>query len=148
MAFFLKGVAAALLRDCPDNVHFLGWREDMADLYKKSTVVLRLTEHDGWARTVVEGLAMARHVIYTYPVPFATKVGFDDVDGTVAAIRRLQTSHDAGLLTPNMNGRRWAVSAFDQAQLVSAVCEALTERLGECPGRKSHCSANGIRIGH
>ena len=141
--FLVTAGTGGWLRNCPNNVSFLGWRGDMAELYKKSTVVLRLTEHDAWGRTVVEGLAMARHVICTYPVPFTTKVGSKDVDGIVAAIKRLQMSHDAGLLTLNMDGRRWAVSTFDQAQLVSALCEALTERLGERPGGKSHCSANG-----
>lgn len=136
------------LRSRPANVTFLGWRDDMVELYKNSTVVLRLAEHDALGCTVAEGLAMARHVIYDYPVPFTTTVGFADVDGVVEAIKQLQMSHDAGLLTPNMDGRRWAVSAFDQAQLIGALCETLTERMSESPPGESHGSAHGTRIEH
>lgn len=129
--FLVTGGTGCWLRDRPANVTFLGWRDDMVELYRDSTVVLRLAQHDALGGTVVEGLAMARHVIYNYSVPFTTKVDFDDVDGTAAAISKLQSSHDAGLLTPNMEGRRWAVSEFDEAQLVSALCVALSERLGQ-----------------
>jgi hypothetical protein len=125
------------LRDRPANLEFLGWRDDMVELYKGSTAVLRLAEHDALGCTVVEGLAMARHVIYNYPVPFTTRVSFDDIDAIVAAISKLQTDNDAGRLSLNMEGRRWAVAAFDEVQLVSALCEALARRLGERPERVS-----------
>jgi hypothetical protein len=125
------------LRDRPANIAFLGWRDDMAELYKNSTVVLRLAEHDAVGGTVEEGLAMARHVIYNYPAPFTTTVGFADVDGVVEVIRRLQASNDAGRLSLNMDGRRWVLSVVDQAHLTGNICEALTKRMGESHGKKT-----------
>lgn len=118
------------LRNRPANIVFLGWRDDMVEVYKNSTVVLRLAEHDALGCTVVEGLAMARHVIYNYPVPFTTKISFDDVHGLVAAISELWTSHVSGMLHPNLAGRRWAESAYDEGRLIRALCEALAERRG------------------
>jgi hypothetical protein len=134
------------LRDRPANVTFLGWRDDMVELYKNSTVVLRLAEHDAVGCTALEGLAMARHVIRNYPVPFTTQVAFADVDRLVAEIGRLWDSHNSGMLLPNISGRRWAVSTYDQGRLIRALCEALTERLRERPGRESHHSAIGSRL--
>lgn len=142
MAFFLKGVEAALLRDCPDNVHFLGWRDDMVEVYKNSTVVLRLAEHDALGCTVVEGLAMARHVIYNYPVPFTTKVSFDDVDGLVAAISGLWDKHASGTLHPNLTGRCWAESTYDEGRLSRTLCRALADKRGECSGKADRCDEN------
>jgi hypothetical protein len=102
----------------------------MVEVYKDSTVVLRLAEHDALGCTVIEGLGMARHVLYNYPVPFTTKVTFDDVDGLVAAISRLWDSHASGALLPNLPGRRWAESAYDEGHLIRTLCEVLAERRG------------------
>lgn len=130
------------LRDRPGNVIFLGWRDDMVEVYKNSTVVLRLAEHDALGCTVVEGLAMARHVIYNYPVPFTTKVSFDDVDGLVAAISGLWDKHASGTLHPNLTGRRWAESTYDEGRLIRTLCRALAEKRGECSGQADRCDEN------
>jgi hypothetical protein len=118
------------LRNRPGNVTFLGWRDDMVEVYKNSTVVLRLAEHDALGCTVVEGLGMARHVLYNYPVPFTTMIAFDDVAGLVAAISRLWDSHVSGVLLPNLSGRRWAASTYDEGHLIRTLCEVLAERRG------------------
>jgi hypothetical protein len=130
------------LQDRPANVSFIGWCDDMVGLYKKSTVVLRLAQHDGLSNTVMEGLAMARHVIWNYPMPFTTKVRFEDIDGVVAEIRRLLESHDAGTLVPNTAGRCWALAAYDQGNLIKVLCEAMMERLDKRPGEASRRSGD------
>jgi glycosyltransferase involved in cell wall biosynthesis len=118
------------LHDTPENVTFLGWRNDMVEVYKNSTVVLRLAEHDALGCTVVEGLGMARHVLYNYPVPFAIKVDFDDTEELVAAIEKLWSAHIAGTLLPNLSGRQWVQSAYDQERLIKTLCKALVAGRG------------------
>lgn len=129
------------LRDRPANITFLGWRNDMEDLYAASSVVLRLVEHDALGSTVVEGLAMARYVIYNYPVPFTETVGFDDIEGIVHAVGRLVELHDAGLLRLNVEGRHWALAAYDEERLIARLCESLAAQLGERDVRRGPPSA-------
>lgn len=118
------------LRDTPANVRFLGWRNDMVEVYKTASVVLRLAEHDALGCTVLEGLSMARHVLYNYPVPYTTQVAFDDRDGLVAEISGLWARQASGALSPNFAGKRWAESEYDEERLIATLCKALAERQG------------------
>jgi hypothetical protein len=52
----------------PPNVEFLGWAGDMSSVYARSTVLLRLPEHDGLSFMVLEALAAGRHVIWNHPL--------------------------------------------------------------------------------
>lgn len=52
------------------NIHFNGWVDSAIPYIQKASVFLRLTEHDGLARTVIEALSCCRHVIWTYEFPF------------------------------------------------------------------------------
>jgi len=63
------------------NLVYLGWRNDMLDVYKQSTVLLRLTRHDGLSYMVVESLALGRQVIWSHDfLPFCHYVkNYDEV---------------------------------------------------------------------
>lgn len=52
------------------NVEYLGWQDNMERWIKKSYIHLRLTEHDGLPKTVLEALAYGRQVIYSQRFPF------------------------------------------------------------------------------
>lgn len=51
------------------NVRSLGWVEDMESVWPQVGAVLRMTEHDGLPRIVLEALARGRYVIYAWPLP-------------------------------------------------------------------------------
>lgn len=53
-----------------DNIRFNGWVNPVIPYIQKSNVLLRLTEHDGLSRIVIETLSCERHVIWTYTFPF------------------------------------------------------------------------------
>lgn len=55
----------------PHNVVFCGKlnRDEMMMLYKKTTVLIRLPEHDGLSLMLLEALGMGRQVMYTYQFP-------------------------------------------------------------------------------
>lgn len=55
--------------DCPPNMRFLGEVSDMDGLYRKSTVLIRICEHDSLSAMVLEALARGRHVIYSETFP-------------------------------------------------------------------------------
>ena len=45
------------------NVESLGWISDMEDLWPQIGCVLRMTEHDGWPRMILEGLIRGKYAI-------------------------------------------------------------------------------------
>lgn len=48
------------------NILFLGWQNNMNEIYRQSTILLRLTKHDGLSYMVIESLAMGRQVIWSH----------------------------------------------------------------------------------
>jgi hypothetical protein len=53
----------------PENVHFLGWIDaaQMKAYYEKCPIFIRLTQHDGYALSVMEALSNGAEVIWTMP---------------------------------------------------------------------------------
>lgn len=113
------------LRDHPPNVEALGWVSSMEAVYRESSVVLRLTQHDALGATVREGLVHARHVISTHPLPHVDSVVFGDTDGLVERLTTLAARHSAGTLALNTAGREYAITAFDPGRLTLQLVEAL-----------------------
>lgn len=53
----------------PPNLEALAWVDDMEPLYRKSSVYIRLTHHDGQSFMAAEALSRGRYVIWTHPMP-------------------------------------------------------------------------------
>jgi len=51
------------------NVEYLGNVEEMEPVYRRATVLVRLTAHDGIGQMVLEALARGRHVVWSHPMP-------------------------------------------------------------------------------
>ena len=107
----------------PPNLEAPGWVTDMDALYAETTVLVRLTSHDGTSFMVLEALSRGRHVIWTYPMTGVIQAsGFEAVSG---ALRELIARQAAGRLGLNDEGRRYALEQFDRAHLI----EELDRRL-------------------
>lgn len=50
------------------NLHFLGY-VDLNELWPKISVIVRMTEHDGFPKIIVEAYSKGRYVIHNYPLP-------------------------------------------------------------------------------
>lgn len=68
--FHVVGTRGKNAGNTPGNVVFHGWVQELAPYLRRCTVFLRLTEHDGLARSVLEALSECRHVIWTYEHPY------------------------------------------------------------------------------
>jgi len=101
------------VRGAPSNIHWHGWVSDMAEAYRNATVVVRIPAHDAIGATVVEGLVHARHIIYTYEVPFVGRVFPATPEAVVDALESLYGHHVAGRLGLNTAGREYALMEFD-----------------------------------
>ena len=110
--------------DAPANVEYPGWVVNTAVVYAATTVVVRIPEHDGIGGTVLEGLAHARHVLYTYPLPHVEVIP-REVEALHAAIDRLRRAHEEGSLEANLAGRAWVLEEHDEVRLTRSLARRL-----------------------
>jgi hypothetical protein len=89
------------------NVESLGWVQDMRPVYDRTGCLLRITQHDGLPRMVIETLLLGRYVIYSHELPGCwTARNFTDVQRWISVFRNSTASNSAGaneikaMLTP------------------------------------------------
>lgn len=123
----------------PANVHFAGHVDDVAARIDASTVLLRLTEHDGASVLVLEALGRARHVVWTHAFPCVHAV--NNTNEALVALRRLREAHDDGRLEPNDAGRAFVRRNFsppDIAADFSARLDAIVSTAARGRNGKRH----------
>jgi hypothetical protein len=111
--FDIVGGSGAWVSKPLANLVFHGWQSDMTSFYRNATVLVRLMQHDGTGLTVVEGLSLGRHVIYSHPVPYTLRVAWGDTDALIKTLSGLLDLHQRGLLRPNTAGRAYAQENFN-----------------------------------
>jgi len=105
----------------PPNVKFLGFRNNIDDIYERSTVLIRLPEHDSLSAMVLEMLARGRYVIYNKKVPgchFAEN--FDEAKEALGQIMKLKE--------PNIGGAQFVKENFSvagEAKKLAQICTRL-----------------------
>ncbi len=105
------------------NAEALGFVRTMADVYHRTSVLLRLTHHDGLSHSVVEALSFGRYVVWTYPLPGVVRVS--GPAEAAAAIARLRAE------ARGLNERGVAAAARYRAEVV---VPAAAERLRSLAG--------------
>lgn len=93
----LKGV------EIPSNVKVHGWVDNMEKFVDRSVVLLRLTEHDGLANSVLEAMAKGRYVLFTYSIPGAQKD--NGIGPNLEWIKSLMAAHEKEELPFNEEGK-------------------------------------------
>ena len=101
------------------NVEDIGYAEDMASVYARASVYVRLMPHDGLAHSVIEALSFRRYVILLYPHPGVTHV--QGAEEAVSAIRELREVRE-----PNLAGAE-AARAYRAEATVPPIVEILRE---------------------
>jgi len=125
--FLIAGGKGSYIVDKPPNIRFLGWVDNMGDIYAKATVVVRITEHDGYGGTIQEALSFGRYAVWTYPFPevFQAK----DYSSLSSYIQCLLDRHANGLLTINRRGREYMKETMHPTELATGIREGLAEIL-------------------
>ena len=100
--FELVGLYHGRIDDPPGNLRIHGRIPDLAQFYKRASVVWRPTRHDGLSFMVLEGLGYGRHVLWSYAFPGCVQV--TDVADARDAIARLHAKHKEGRLGINQEG--------------------------------------------
>lgn len=110
------------------NLTATAWVDDMEQVYRNTTVLVRLTHHDGQSFMVAEALSRGRYVIWTHPMPGCIQAkGFEEV---TAALRSLLDKHQEGALSTNLEGRRAATSRFGKNRPLLEIDERLRVLIG------------------
>lgn len=90
------------------NVHNLGWvfPSKMSEIYSETTVLLRLTEHDGLSHMVLEALGRGRYVIWSQKYPHCLYA--DNLLGISVLLKKLSVSK----LKFNGDGQQYVEKCF------------------------------------
>ncbi len=106
--FRIMGGSGGWAPDAPANVEFLGWVADPAGLLADSSLILRLTEHDGQGAFAIEGLLYGRPVVYSRALPHCDFVAAHDEAALVSVLTRYLALHERDELELNLDGMAWA----------------------------------------
>lgn len=131
----------------PSNVRFAGYVDDVAAQLDASTVLLRLTEHDGMSVLVLEALARARHVIWTHELPGV--IVASNVESATAELKRLHVEHLTRTLRANEAGRAYVgehFAAIDVARGIERYLDEAVDRALIQPARKRRAAISGLGL--
>jgi len=103
--FLIVGGKGSYIKDKPSNVRFLGWVNNIKEIFLKATVVIRLTKHDGYGGTIQEALSLGRHAIWSYPFPGVFQAS--DYFALKDHIKHLLELHYKGQLKLNIQGQEY-----------------------------------------
>ena len=99
-------------KDAPElpNVKYLGWVDDIESIWGQVKIYLRSNKHDGLSHTVVEALARAKHVIWSYEYPYCHQAHtFEEARDAIRDI--LEKNH------PNIDGMNYVYERFEPSRL-------------------------------
>lgn len=101
------------------RVEYIPWSASMAEIYARSTVLVRCTEHDGLSLSVIEALTAGRYVLWSYPFPSCRPAR--DVVQARTSLEALLALHERGQLPINEEGARFVRERFTQDKLFEAI---------------------------
>lgn len=89
------------------NVYTYGFVEDVTPFYKNSSVLVRITKHDGLGKMVVEALSYGRQVLWNMPFPHCILVNtLEDCMVTLNSLKKKQELNLAGKAYVEQNFNR------------------------------------------
>jgi len=104
--FLIAQASGKGLTDVPANVRFLGLVDNMPELYRKCTCLVRMPRHDGLSAMVLEAMAHGRYVIYNHNFTFASFA--NDFDSACKALEEI-----LGKQEPNYEGADYIKKNFN-----------------------------------
>lgn len=108
----------------------LGWKDNLQDVYKDVSMLIRYTPHDGLSLMVLEALSFGRHVTWTQQFPFVRTIrSYADMEDSV---RDLHARHMRGELQPQRAASRMIGEDFAPEACVSKIVHAWNDAL--CSG--------------
>jgi hypothetical protein len=119
-------------KNVPPNMSFLGHPDDIGDIYGMSTVLVRITGHDGLSFMVLEAMAHGRYVIWNHALgPVLVSKNYEQVS---TEISKLVNLHQAGRLRVNYDGIAWVKKVYNPPLIANNFREEMLQviRNGSC----------------
>lgn len=109
----------------PSNINVLGWLStaDFTSFAQKSSVFLRLPEHDGFSVSVIESLGMGSEVLWTFKADYTTHI--NDSDEIVPQLKRVLEKVKNRGLVPNKESIDYVRSNFNRADIIKKYIQKL-----------------------
>jgi hypothetical protein len=108
------------------NVHNLGWVNpyEMSKVYSDSTVLLRITKHDGLSHMVLKALGRGRYVIWSQKYPHCLYAR--SINEIIIHLEKLKNQKEL-----NINGVEFVRDHFNEQKCVQKFAKILNIRLKE-----------------
>ncbi|MDE2482328.1 MAG: glycosyltransferase [bacterium] len=126
--FLIVGGGSLSVADGADVTH-LGWSENLAEVYARTSVLVRLTEHDGLALMALEALAFGRYVLWSRPFAYAQPV--ESIDACVARLSELLGAHLCGQLEPQRDVASAIQHDFERERCIATIAGAWEHAAGK-----------------
>ena len=95
--FLIVQASGKGLRDIPANVQFLGFVDNMPEIYRRCTCLIRMPPHDSVAKMPLEAMARGLYVIWSVEYPFTSFArDFDSACKALEEILCKQQPNSAG----------------------------------------------------
>jgi glycosyltransferase involved in cell wall biosynthesis len=121
--FLIAQASGKGLTDIPANVRFLGLVDNMPEIYRKCTCLIRLPRHDGLSAMVLEALARGRYVIYNRKFPFTSFA--KDFDSACKALEEILKKEE-----PNSEGADYVKKNFSVDEQADRLRELMENSFG------------------
>jgi len=109
------------------NIEYLGYRNDMREVYERCHLLFRMPQHDGKSRMVCEALAYGRHVIWNYPMVGSRLATTRPL--AAALLRRFDDELRAGRLAPNQLGHDYIAAHESTSAVRDEILHAMTQTI-------------------
>lgn len=93
------------------NVFYYNFVEDSSSFYKKCSVLLRLTLHDGLPKMVLEALSYGRQVLWNESFPYCFQV--KDLNECIEVLKKLKS--DCPI---NIEGKKFVDDSFSESKII------------------------------
>ena len=94
------------------NLFFYDFVDDAAPFYKKCSVLLRITTHDGLPKMVLEALSFGRQVLWSEPFPHCYLVKTSDE--YLAILKKLKMN-----CSLNKEGKKFVEDSFNESKIIA-----------------------------
>lgn len=104
------------------KVERLGWCTSLEDAYRRSSVLVRFTQHDGLSLMVLEALSRGRHVLWSNDFPFTERVrSYHDIERALETMLQL---HERSELTPCTEAAHYIATTYDRDACIERIAKS------------------------
>jgi hypothetical protein len=116
----------------PSNIKLLGRVDSLEKTYDESTILIRMTKHDGLSFMVLEALAHGRYVIWSYLLDGAPGLFVaSDYEAMYEHMQVLYNKHLQNNLSTNDDGAEFVLSRYNPAQVAEEIRRRFQRIVGQ-----------------